>query len=93
MKSKGISVKNSNLYKIFFVQLFLVGVYLLVWKLVDGSNLTIENTIVFSDYNIQDVQQTYFCENTKWHFSISLVELIVLAFGAWLAYQTSKLPR
>jgi hypothetical protein len=92
-QSRGISVKNSNLYKIFFGQLFLIVIYLLVSKLVADSNVAVENSIVISDHDVHDVQQVHYCGNTKWHFAISLVELIVIAVGAWLAYQTSKLPR
>jgi hypothetical protein len=70
-----------------------VAVYLIVWKLVEDTNLDVKETIVVTDHNVDDVVRTYYCKHTKWDFGISLAELIVIAVGAWLAYQTSKLPR
>jgi hypothetical protein len=91
-KGKTKSVKNSFLYKLFGCQLLLVVIYLLVWKLVQDHGIAVSDKIVVSDHNVNDVEKMYYCDHTKWDFGISLAELIIIAVGAWLAYQTSKLP-
>jgi hypothetical protein len=69
-----------------------MAIYLVIWNVVEESNLSIQEKTIKSNYNVNDIEQIVYCKYSKWNLGISLVELIIIGIGAWLSFQTSKLP-
>jgi hypothetical protein len=69
-----------------------VAIYLVIWNVIEDSNTAIQEKTKRSNYNVIDTEQFVYCKYTEWNLGVSLVELIILGIGAWLSYQTSKLP-